>query len=298
MMVGKKLLDGWKLKIKAINLGYLFIAPAMIYLFLLIAYPIAYNIFLSFFKSSYGAQVFVGFKNYLEVFTSRGFFTVMKNTVIWTAVNMTVMFVIAMIVALILDKKPRGATFFTVVLLLPWVIPGVVAGILWRYMLQPRFGIINDILIKMGIIHSYINWLGSLRTSLGSVIVTYIWKVYPYIMILIMAGLKGIPQELYEAAMLDGAGSWQKFIYITLPQLSGVIQAIVIIMGIWTFNSFDLTYIMTKGGPLYSSEILAMRIYNFGFSDFRLGLAATASVIAFTITFIFAALYIMFIQRK
>jgi len=270
----------------------------MLYLATLILYPVLYNIYLSFFKSTYGQTQFVGFANYLRIFASQGFHQVMINTVIWTVVNMAAMYVLAMIVATVLKSISRGRIVFRTILLLPWVVPAAVAGVLWRFMYHVDYGVVNDVLLRLGFIAQPIGWLSDPRTSLISVMLTYIWKVYPYVMILLMAGLETIPSHLYEAASLDGASGWKQFRHITLPMLGPVTRVIVILMGIWTFNAFDLTYIMTRGGPLYSSEILAMRIYSTAFSDFRFGRASAMSVIAFLLTFGFAVLYTMFSKRR
>jgi multiple sugar transport system permease protein len=280
------------------GVGYLFVAPALIYLGTLILYPVVYNIWLSFHKSRYGKTSFIGIQNFIKVITARGFGEVMLNTVVWTVGNMLVMYVLALIAAIILRSIPRGRVIFRTILLLPWVVPGVVAGILWRYMLHSRYGIVNDVLTKLGIIDQPVFWLSNPDTSLLSVMLAYIWKVYPYVMILLMAGLEAIPSHLYDAARVDGAGAWKQFRHITLPLLAPVTRVIVVLMGIWTFNAFDLTFIMTKGGPLYSSEILAMRIYSTAFSDFRFGLASATSVIAFIITLAFASMYTFWSKKR
>ncbi|MBC7093602.1 sugar ABC transporter permease [Candidatus Bipolaricaulota bacterium] len=295
-------MKGWRQIVQVFStrdsMGYLFIAPAMLYLLTLLVYPVLYNFWLSFYKSEYGSSAFVGLQNYIRAVTARGFGQVMLNTVVWTVGNMVVMYVLALLAAVILRNIPRGKVVFRTILLLPWVVPGVVAGILWQFMLHSRFGIVNDLLMKLGFIDKPVFWLANPNTSLLAVMVTYIWKVYPYIMILLMAGLEAVQNELYEAAAVDGANGWQQFRHITLPLLGPVTRVIVILMGIWTFNSFDLTFIMTKGGPLYSSEILAMRIYSTAFSDFRFGLASATSVLAFFITFTFASVYILFTRRQ
>ena len=278
------------------GLGYLFIAPVVLYLATFLAYPVVYNFVLSFFKSSYGTITPVGLGNYYRLIVSRGFGQVMLNTVIWTAGNMTIMYALALIAAVILRTIPRGRVVFRVILLLPWVIPGIVAGILWRYMLHPHYGVVNDFLLKLGFIRSPVLWLADPHTSLASVMLAYIWKVYPYIMVLLMAGLEGIPNEIYEAASVDGATAWQQFRHVTLPLLGPVTRAIMIIMGVWTFNSFDLTYIMTKGGPLHASEVIVYSIYHTAFERHRMGYAAAQAYVLFA--FILALTIIQFKFQK
>lgn len=280
------------------SIGYLFVAPGLIYLATLLLYPIIYNVWLSLFRSSYGTRTFVGLQNYARVITSRGFGQVMLNTLIWTAVNMLVMYLLAILAATLLQSIKRGKVVFRTILLLPWVVPAAVAGVLWRFMLHVNYGVINDILLRIGLITQPIGWLSNPHTSLASVMVTYIWKVYPYVMILLMAGLEAIPKHLYEAARIDGATGWEQFRHVTLPLLAPITRVVVVLMGIWTFNAFDLTYIMTRGGPLYSSEVLAMRIYTTAFTDFRFGLASATSVLAFLMTFAFAGLYTAWTKRR
>ncbi len=279
-------------------MGYLFVAPALLFILSMMIYPVVYNIWTSLFRTTYGISTYVGWDNYVRVVTSRGFGQVLLNTVIWTVGNMSVMYALGLVAALLLRAIPRGKLVFRTILLLPWVVPAVVTGIMFRYMLHTRYGIINDILVNIGVIQAPVNWLGTTSTSLVSVMVTYIWKVYPYIMILLMAGLESIPSQLYEAARIDGANAWKQFRHITLPMLRPVTRVIVILMGIWTFNAFDLTYIMTRGGPLYSSEVLAMRIYTTAFADFRFGLASATGVLAAVITFLFATVYTWWSHRK
>jgi len=272
--------------------GYAFVLPALLVLFALIGYPVVYNIILSFFKSSYGVHEFVGLKNYLQSFSSPGFGEVALNTLLWTLGNMAIMMVIGLMSAIALNRYLVGRTVIQVVLLIPWVVPFVVTGVMWAFLFHPRWGAINDLMVRLGLMSERIVWLGNPSTSLRSVMIAYIWKVYPYVMVLILAGLKSIPEELYDAAAVDGADGFKRIWHITLPQLRTILSTILLVVGIWTFNTFDLIYVMTSGGPLYSSETLAMRIYKFGFSDFRFGLSAATSLIASVVLVIFSIIYV------
>ena len=278
--------------------GYAFVLPAFIVLFALTGYPVIYNMVLSLFKIGYGKQTFVGLANYLKAFTSIGFLEVVKNTLIWTVVNMAVMMVLGMAAALAINRNVKGKTTFQAVLLIPWVIPFVVSGIMWAFLFHPRWGAINDILLRLRLIKEPLLILGIPATALFGVMLAYIWKVYPFVTVLILAGLKSIPEVLYDAAAIDGADGLKSFRYVTLPALRTILSTILLVVGIWTFNTFDLIYVMTGGGPIYASETVAMRIYKFAFSDFRFGLSAATSLIASALLIIASFFYLRGEERE
>lgn len=272
--------------------GYFFILPPLIVLFALIGYPVIYNIYLSFFQSGYGIHKFIGLKNYVQAFTTPGFGTIALNTLIWTVVNMAIMLFLGLIAALSLNRELWGKTAIQVLLLIPWVVPFVVTGVTWTFLFHPRWGAINDILIRLKLVSERVLWLEKPNTSLMSVMIAYIWKVYPYVMVLLLAGMKSIPEELYDAAEVDGADGLKKVWYVTLPMLKNIVSTIILVVGIWTFNTFDLMYVMTGGGPIYSSETIAMRIYKLAFSDFRFGLSSATSIIASAILVLVSIFYL------
>ncbi len=272
--------------------GYAFVLPAFIVLFTLTGYPVIYNVVLSLFKTGYGKQTYVGLGNYLKAFTSVGFKDVVINTIIWTVVNMAVMMVLGMSTALSINTNVKGKTVFQAILLIPWVIPFVVSGIMWAFLFHPRWGAINDILLRLHLIKEPLLVLGMPNTALYGIMMAYIWKVYPFVTVLILAGLKSIPEALYDAAAIDGADGLKSFKYVTLPTLRTILSTITLVVGIWTFNTFDLIYVMTGGGPLFASETVAMRIYKFAFSDFQFGLSAATSLIASVILIIASFFYL------
>ena len=146
--------------------------------------------------------------------------------------------------------------------------------------------------MKFGITKSYIEWLGNTRTSLFGVMVAQIWQFYPFAMITMLAGMQSIPEDIFEAARVDGANEMQLIRYITIPQLFQVIKIIIILICIWSINAFDIVFVMTRGGPLHSSELLAMRIYMYAFEDGKFGMAAATAIVAFIITLIFVTIYL------
>ncbi|MBE3037851.1 MAG: sugar ABC transporter permease [Chloroflexi bacterium] len=271
--------------------AYLFILPPLAVLFILIGYPVIYNIYLSFFQSGYGVHTFVGLANYVQAFRSPGFGNILLNTLIWTVGNMAIMLVLGMFAALSLNRELRGKTAIQVLLLIPWVVPFVVTGVMWTFLFQPRWGAVNDILLRLNLISERILWLEKPNTALMSVMIAYVWKVYPYVMLLLLAGMKSIPEEVYDAAEVDGANGLRRLLHITLPMLRSILSTIMLVVGIWTFNAFDLIYVMTGGGPIYSSETIAMRIYKLAFMDFRFGLSSATSMIASVILILLCIIY-------
>ena len=254
--------------------------PAALPIFGIILYPVIYNLYLSLFKVGLGGisdRKWIGLQNFKDVLNSKLFWDILGNTGIWV-VGITVFIqLIALFSAILLNQKIRGRGIYRGMLLLPWVIPGVVTGILWKYMFDSQFGVVNDILLHLGLIKDYVPWLSQTSTSLIAVMITFIWKLFPLSMIMILGRLQGIPDEIYEAAAVDGVGPFQLFRYIIMPLLKNVMTMTTVFMIILSFNSFDLTYIMTGGGPIHSSEIIGMYIYNLGFTHFNIGGAATTA---------------------
>ena len=281
-----------------VRLAIFFIGPALIVMLGVIFYPVVYNLIVSFYdfgigRSGLQAMKFIGLRNFQDLFSSRVFGRALRNTLIWTAGNTIVIEVLALCAALLLNKGTKGRSVYRVVFLLPWVIPGVVTGIAWMYMFDAQFGPINDVLRRLGLIQGHVSWLGSPQTALIATMVAYIWKVYPMAMTMFLAELQSIPLELYEAAKVDGVNNWQAFWYVTFPLLRGAIYTTSIFMALTAFNSFDLIYIMTGGGPLDSTTTLGLKVYNYGFRQFEFGLASALATVMFvgTILVVGFALY-------
>lgn len=277
------------------------IAPASLLIIFGLAYPLYYNITQSFSNTglaNLNVKHNIGFNNYINVFSDNDFWGIAKNTAIWSFGLTIAIILLSLVMAIMLNKKIKGRTVYRVFALLPWVIPGVVAGLIWQYLVHPMFGPINDILWKTGVINEYVPWLGQISTSMLTVMIVYLWKVFPMPMVMFLATLQTVPDELYEAARVDGASRWQTTKLIILPMIKNVIMTTSILMFITAFNSFDLIYVMTRGGPLHSSETLAMYIYNIAFSEFRYEKAATVSIIMFAFAISIVFIYIKRMNKK
>ena len=204
--------------------------------------------------SFYSSDTFVGLANYGRAIKDLEVRNAFANTVIFTCASVLFHLVIGLVLALLLNRITRGRAIIRILLLLPWMIPPVVTGITWKWMLNTQYGVINDILVKIGILEHYLPWLASMQLALPSVIIANIWMRFPYVMIMLFAGLQSIPEELYEAASVDGASGWIKFTKITLPHLKYIISLTTILDAVYSFRLFDLANIMTGRGPMRASE--------------------------------------------
>ena len=182
--------------------------------------------------------------------------------------------VLGLIVALTLNAPFRGRGVIRTLNILPWVVPSFVAAFIWIWLLHPLFGPINQFLLWSGLVDEGVPWLSQRSTAMGSVILVSVWKGLPWTFLVFLAGLQGIPEEWYEAAKVDGASPWQQFRYITLPSLRYILVIVIVLRTIWTFNNFDLVYLLTGGGPARATVTLPLNVYSTAFLQFDFGLSA------------------------
>jgi len=276
-------------------LAYAFLWPALLVLGLLMLYPLLQVIRMSFFEVTLRRETWVGVENYIQLLSTALFWQTLWQTVLFTAGSVSLHLAIGLSLALLLHSRinPRFRDFMRGVLIVPWLLAPTVAGMIWVLMLAP-FGVMNGFLAAIGILPAgaTINWLGNPDTSLLSVTAMNVWRAFPFFMVMLLAGLHAIPDELYEAAEIDGARWLAKFRYITLPGLSGVIATIVLLDSIWTFRAFDPVYVMTGGGPMNSSEVLATAIYFYAFQKLKFGYASAEATVMFVILFVVSAVYV------
>jgi multiple sugar transport system permease protein len=234
---------------------------------------------------------YIGLANYQQLFTDPVFWVALQNTLIWVVLSVFSQFILGFIGALVLNEKFRGRGLVRSVVILPWAIPGAVVGIIWGWLLDPNFGLIDDLLMKTGLIHHAIPWLSDTSTALLSIILANLWRGAPFFIIILLAGLQAIPNVLYEAARVDGASMWGRFIHITIPTLKPTIIISTVIRIIWTFNYPDLIFIMTNGGPANSTQILASYVLITAYELFNFGYAATLSVFTLILVLGFTIVY-------
>ncbi|MDI6878501.1 MAG: sugar ABC transporter permease [Desulfitobacteriaceae bacterium] len=288
---------------------YLFVTPSFLIVFFIILLPLLFEFTMSTFDirlqnmmnlkevginifdfpKIFGDQ-FIGFGNYKEIITSKVFGSVFLRTVIWTVVNVFFHVVLGVWLAVLLNRKLPGKSIFRVLLILPWAIPEYVAAVTWKGMLNYQFGAINALLGKFGI--PAINWLGDPTNTLIGATLTNIWLGVPFMMMIALGGLQGIPSDLYEAADIDGATGLQKFRHITAPLLKPVMVPAIILGVVWTFNKLSILYILKDGQPSDAVNILVLKMYRDGFDLYRYGYAAALSVVIFVILAVFSIVYL------
>jgi multiple sugar transport system permease protein len=275
--------------------AYGFLGPALLLLVLLMVYPLGQVIRMSFFEVTLRKETWVGLANYAEILRSVLFWQVLWQTALFTAGSVVFHLLIGMGLALLLHTRinARVRNLFRGLLIIPWLFAPTVAGMIWVLMLAP-FGVLNGLLTSLGLLDSNatINWLGSPSTALLSVTAMNIWRAFPFFMVMLLAGLQAIPEDVYEAADIDGTTSLQKFWYITIPGLRGIILTILLLDFIWTFRAFDPVYVMTGGGPINSSQVLPTIIYFDAFQKLKFGYASAEAVIMFLILFAVSVVYV------
>ena len=207
----------------------------------------------------------------------------MLNTVKWVGISLFVQFTVGFAMALLLKKKFKGSGLYQGLIFFPWAVSGFIIGIMWRWMFNGTSGVINDLLMRIHLIGQPVGWLASKNTALYSCIIANIWYGIPFFTIMITAALRGVSEDLYEAADVDGATGWQKFIRITVPMLSNTTFVVAILLVIEAFNMFESIFVMTQGGPLGSTSTIMYYIYEQGFTNYNMGYASALAWIFFAI---------------
>ena len=271
--------------------GYFFTLPALLVVFSLIIYPLGYAIFISTHRTNLISEwEFVGARYYAQLLTDPEFLNSLKISLVFAFFVVVGNFVVGLLLAVILNQNIKFATFFKIILMLPWLLPEVVVALIWKWLFNPTYGLINYILNSIGIIDSDVSWFDSSASALAGVIFVATWKGYPIVMIMMLAGMKNIPQERYEAAAVDGASRLQQFRHITLPGLRPIFLVTLILETAWWFKHFTIIWLMTSGGPAGATKVVSIDIYQQAFANFNFGLAAAESVIILSI--LLAAIYI------
>jgi multiple sugar transport system permease protein len=275
---------------------YLYVLPAIVVMLVVIAYPIYYTIDLSFFKTPPGLQlrdkIWVGTDNYTQILSSDVFWKVTLNTVIWTIASTLIAFVLGFGSALALHRDFAGRAILRAILIIPWVISAVAASYIWKWIYHSDFGVLGAVLVQFGFLDRQPNFIDNVNSVLPSLIVVNIWREFPFAMIMLMAGLQTVPEQLLRAAKVDGASAWQRFWHVTFPHLRGVSTVTILLLAVANFNSFIIPWIMTGGGPSNASHIWITHIYELAFGRQRWGVAAAYSVLLFIILMVLGYFYV------
>lgn len=272
--------------------GYWFVLPAAFVMGMLIIYPLLYGFAISLFDTNLvNRWEFVGLEYFGRALTDPVFLKSISTTIFYSAFTVLGTMVLGTIFALLLNMKIRFRTFFRVVLILPWLIPEVVVALVWKWMFNPLYGVLTSGLAATGLPIEPIQWLEDPSTALSAVIMASIWKGYPLVMILILAGLQSIPNDLYEAGSLDGANRLHLFRHVTLPALAPVLLVTVILETVWWFKHFTIVWLMTSGGPVDATNVVSISIYRTAFQNFQWGQAAAFATIVFAIVLAASIVY-------
>jgi multiple sugar transport system permease protein len=280
---------------------YLLLVPALLFTVFILVYPLFQNLINSFREVSLikGSSGWIGFSNYAKIIQDSLFWLSFKNTLIYAVFGTLLALLIGLGFALLLNMKiGRIGSAVEFLYTIPWVISPVVAGFAWKWLLNDNFGIINHWLISAGIINEGITWLGNPDTALMCVTVARVWQFYPFAMVMFLAGLQTIPQEQYEAALVDGASPIRKFFHITLPNLSSVTSVLLLLGVIWSFNDFNMVFVMTRGGPINASMVLPVLVREFSFVHFDLGKGSALSIAIFVVLISLSFVYLKVLSRR
>lgn len=260
-------------------LGFLFMLPAAVFLLVFLTYPLGLGVWLGFTDTRIGrAGTFIGLENYQLLWDDSLFWLSVFNTLLYTIVASILKFVLGLWLALLLNEHLPFKSFFRAVLLLPWVVPTVLSAIAFWWIYDTQFSVISWGLIRLGIIDTPINFLGDTTNARASVIAANVWRGIPFVAITLLAGLQTISPSLHEAATLDGATSWQRFRFITLPMLSPLIAVVMTFSVLFTFTDFQLIYVLTRGGPLNATHLMATLSFQRAIPGGQLGEGAAIAV--------------------
>ena len=283
------------LRVRKLLVGYAYLVPAALCLIATVVVPIGLAIKMSLYNDVLYKPKdyrFVGLGNYLRLVEDPTFWLTLWNSVQWVFGSVILQFLFGFAAALMLHQAFWGRALVRTLTLLPWIIPGVVVGLIWEWLYQPNYGVINDLLMKAGLMHERVAWLSSTDLAMPAVIFTNVWRGIPFFAIMLLAGLQAIPGELYEAAHVDGAGVFGRFWHITLPLLRPIIVVATATRIIWTFNYADLIFVMTGGGPANATQITSTYTLMQAYSDLDFGYAGALSVVLLLVMLVFTAFYL------
>ena len=278
---------------------YLYILPAGLFLLVIMGYPILFAVFMSFQKYTLETLVsqkssFIGLLNYQAVLDNPEFMVALSHSLIFTFISIFFQFSFGLGLAILFSKAFPMSNVMRGLLLSGWQIPSVVTGTIFLWLFNLDYGLVNFILTSLNLISEPIGWVTQADTALTTVIIVNIWLGIPFNTILLSAGISGLPEDVFEAATVDGATAWQKLVYITIPLLRSTILAVLMLGFIYTLRVFDVIWIMTKGGPADATEVLPTFAYRLSFISFNFGQSAAVSVIILAILMVAAAFYLKF----
>lgn len=285
------------------TMAVVFALPAAVFSMLLIIYPLFTTVKLSFQDVKFIGSLTddsTGFTlgNYTKLCSNMDFWNALGRSVLFTFLALSLSFLIGLGLALLLNKKFRFQKCVRTLILLAWPIPGVIVGLLFTWLFDANYGIMNVILKSLHLIEKNVKWITMGNTAKITVITAAIWKSYPFFTLTLLAGLKGISSDYYEAASIDGANAWQRFLHITLPALKSVIVTSLLLNGLWIFRNYDLVYTITGGGPNQATETLPLLLYNQAFKYYNMGYASAVGMVSLLVCSVFVILAMPSLKKQ
>jgi multiple sugar transport system permease protein len=277
------------------NRGLLFALPALVAMAVLVVYPIVYTVWLS---VTDAAGAFVGLENFRTIALSTVTSTAAINTLYFVGASLVGQVVLGTAAGILLNRRFGGRGLVRALTLIPWVVPSIVAATTWFWMLHSEFGIVNAVLTATGLVAQPIGWLTNGSTVMPAMIAINIWKLFPFVAVMVLAGLQAVPEELYESARIDGASFWDEVRYIMLPQLRPILVTVVLLLTIWGLNAVTVIYAITRGGPANRTLITPIQILRQAFEALEVNQAAALSAMYFAVSLIVVAIYVRFVATR
>lgn len=281
--------------------GVLYIVPAMIVVAAVMFYPLIYTLVMGFFENTLYMKTpaFCGLKQYSALFGDKVFMQSIGNTIVWTAGSVVFQFSLGFFFALLLHQSfVKGKTVLRILLMVPWVLPSIIGASVWQWMYNADYGILNFIFKTLGIIEKNRTWLAGGDTAMLSVVAVNVWKMFPFVLLMVEASLQGVGKDLKEAAVIDGATRWDVFRNVTWPAISQNCYSVLLLLTIWTLNAFTFIYALTEGGPAHKTEVMAMYIYKKAFTNYDFGIASAASTVLFFLSMAVAVIHIRLTKEE
>lgn len=280
--------------------GLLFVLPALLIIMGIVLQPILSTFYLSFFEASLSKtkeNVFIGLENYIDLLSDETFWVTIWRTVYFTVVSVGLELLLGIGIAQLISAKPPGWKFLRIALILPWAVPTIVNGTMWRWIYNADYGAMNALLLQLGFIEKYRPWLTAPWTAMNLVILADVWHSMPFIALILQAAMATLPPELEEAAAVDGASAWQRFLRVRLPLLRGAILVALVIRTVEAFRVFDVIYVITAGGPAFGTVTISYLTYLETFSFGHVGRGAALSFLISAFTLAMALIYIRILYR-
>ncbi|MDF2959141.1 MAG: lacF 35 [Paenibacillus sp.] len=282
------------------NPGMLYVLPAVLAIACVMVFPLLYTFVLGFNKNDIYTDEweFVGITQYVELFRNSEFLSSIYHTFVWTVSSVTFQFLVGFMAAVLINQDfIKMRWLIRILLMIPWVLPSVISVNIWKWLYHPDFGYLNYIFKTLGITTTGINWVADENYAMLSAVIVNIWKMFPLVMLMIEASLQSVPNELKDAAKVDGATGIREFFTVTVPHVSSTCYTIILLLIIWTLNAFTFIFVLTGGGPANSTQVLSMFIYKSAFQNYNFGMAGAASTVLFVITSVLSIIYMKFIMK-